>query len=60
MSRLKKFLYLYFSIILGFIVLSALGAETWVGDKTPIELFLSNGQSFVGITLAVFIASLFL
>ena len=59
MSRLKKFLYLYFSIILGLIVLSILGFETW-SDKTPIELFLTELLSFVGLTLAVFIASLFL
>ena len=60
MSRLKKFLYAYFSIILLMIVLSALGVETWAGDKTPIELFLTEWQSFVGLTLAVFVASLFL
>ena len=39
MSRFKKFLYAYFSIILGLVVLSILGVETW-SDKTPIELFL--------------------
>ena len=59
MSRFKKFLYAYFSIILGLIVLSALGVETW-SDKTPIELFLTEWQSFVGLTLAVFVVSLFL
>ena len=59
MSRFKKFLYAYFSVILGFIVLSILGVETW-SDKTPIELFLTDWLSFVGLTLAVFIASLFL
>ena len=60
MSRLKKFLYAYFTIILLMIVLSILGVETWAGDKTPIELFLTEPLSFVGLTLAVFIASLFL
>ena len=60
MSRLKKFLYAYFTIILLMVVLSALGVETWAGDKTPIELFLTEWQSFVGLTLAVFVASLFL
>ena len=59
MSRLKKFLYAYFSIILGLVVFSILGVETW-SDKTPIELFLTEPLSFVGLTLAVFIASLFL
>ena len=60
MSRFKKFLYAYFSIILLMVVLSILGVETWAGDKTPIELFLTEPLSFVGLTLAVFIASLFL
>ncbi len=59
MSRFKKFLYAYFTIILLMIVLSILGVETW-SDKTPIELFLTEWQSFVGLTLAVFVASLFL
>ena len=59
MSRFKKFLYAYFSIILGLIVLSILGVETW-SDKTPIELFLTEPLSFVGLTLAVFVTSLFL
>ena len=59
MSRFKKFLYAYFSIILALIVLSILGVETW-SDKTPIELFLTEWKSFVGLTLAVFVASLFL
>ena len=59
MSRFKKFLYAYFSIILGLVVLSILGVETW-SDKTPIELFLTEWKSFVGLTLAVFVASLFL
>ena len=60
MSRFKKFLYAYFSVILGFVVLSILGVGTWSGDKTPIELFLTDWMCFVGITLAVFVASLFL
>ena len=59
MSRFKKFLYAYFSVILGLIVLSALGVETR-SDKTPIELFLTEWLSFVGLTLAVFVVSLFL
>ena len=59
MSRFKKFLYAYFSIILALIVLSILGVETR-SDKTPIELFLTEWQSFVGLTLAVFVTSLFL
>ena len=60
MSRFKKFLYAYFSIILALIVLSKLGFETLGGDMSPIELFLTEWQSFVGLTLAVFVASLFL
>lgn len=60
MGRIKKSLYLYFTIILGLVVFSILGVETWAGDKTPIELFLTEWQSFVGMTLMVFIASLFL
>lgn len=59
MGKFKKFLYAYFSVILGLIVLSILGVETW-SDKTPIELFLTEWQSFVCMTVAVFIASLFL
>ena len=59
MSRFKKFLYAYFSVILGLVVLSILGVETW-SDKTPIELFLTEPLSFVGLTLAVFVTSLFL
>ena len=60
MGKFKKFLYAYFSVILGLIVLSILGVETWSGNKTPIELFLTEWQSFVGMTLVVFVASLFL
>ena len=59
MSRFKKFLYAYFSIILALIVLSILGVETW-SDKTPIELFFTEWKCFVGLTLAVFVTSLFL
>lgn len=60
MGKFKKFLYAYFSVILGLIVLSILGVETWSRNKTPIELFLTEWQSFVGMTLVVFVASLFL
>ncbi len=60
MSRFKKFLYAYFTMILLMVVLSALGAETWAGDKTPIEYFLSSPQVFGCITLAIFVVSLFL
>ena len=60
MSRFKKFLYAYFTIILLMIVLSILGVETWAGDKTPFELFISSPQAFGCITLAIFVASLFL
>ena len=60
MSRFKKFLYAYFSVILGFLVISILGAKTLGGDMSPIEYFFSDWLSFVGLTLAVFVASLFL
>ena len=60
MSRLKKFLYLYFSVILLFAIISALGAKTLGGDMSPIEYFFSDLQSFGCITLALFIISLFL
>ena len=60
MSRFKKFLYAYFSVILGFVVISILGAKTVGGEMSPIELFLTDWMCFVGITLAVFVASLFL
>ena len=60
MSRFKKFLYAYFSVILGFVVISILGAKTTGGEMSPIELFLTDWMYFVGITLAVFVASLFL
>ena len=39
MGRIKKFLYLYFSAILLFVILSALGAKTLGGDLSPIEYF---------------------
>ena len=60
MSRFKKFLYAYFSVILGFVVISILGAKTTGGEMSPIELFLTDWMCFAGITLAVFVASLFL
>ena len=60
MSRFKKFLYAYFSIILGFVVLSILGVKVMGGELSPIEYFLSSPMAFCCITLAVFIASLFL
>ena len=59
MSRFKKFLYAYFSIILGFLVLSILGAKA-TGGKSLIGYFFSSPQVFGSTTLAVFIASLFL
>ena len=58
MSRFKKFLYAYFSIILGFLVLSMLGFKA-TGGKSLIE-YLLKPQVFGCATLAVFIASLFL
>ena len=60
MSRFKKFLYAYFSIILGFVVLSLLGFKVIGGKLSPIEYFLSSPMAFGCTTLAVFIASLFL
>ena len=60
MSRLKKFLYLYFSAILLFAIISALGAKTLGGDMSPIEYFLTDLQGFGGITLLIFVISLFL
>lgn len=60
MSRLKKFLYLYFSAILLFAIISALGAKTIGGDMSPIEYFFSDLQSFGCITLLIFVISLFL
>ena len=60
MSRLKKFLYLYFSIILLFVIISALGAKTIGGDMSPIEYFLTDLQGFGSITLLIFVISLFL
>ena len=58
MSRLKKFLYLYFSIILGFLAISVLGDKTVSGE--PIIEYFFNPLAFTAITLMVFIASLFL
>ena len=60
MSRLKKFLYLYFSALLLFAIISALGAKTLGGDMSPIEYFLTDLQGFGGITLLIFVISLFL
>ena len=60
MSRFKKFLYAYFSIILGFVVLSILGVKVIGGELSPIEYFFSSPMAFGCTTLAVFIASLFL
>ena len=60
MSRLKKFLYLYFSIILGFILISILGAKVIGGELSPIEYLFSSPKVFGCTTLAVFVASLFL
>ena len=60
MGRIKKFLYLYFSAILLFAIISALGAKTLGGEISPIEYFLTDPQAFGCITLALFIISLFL
>ena len=60
MSRFKKFLYAYFSIILGFVVLSILGVKVIGGELSPIEYLFSSPMAFGSTTLAVFIASLFL
>ena len=60
MSRFKKFLYAYFSIILGFLVLSMLGFKVTGGELSLIEYFFSSPMAFGCATLAVFIASLFL
>ena len=60
MSRLKKFLYAYFTIILLMVVLSLLGVKVTGGELSPIEYFLSSQMAFGCTTLAVFVASLFL
>ena len=60
MSRFKKFLYLYFSIILGFFVISLLGAKIIGGDMSPFEYLFSSPMVFGCMTLAVFVVSLFL
>ena len=60
MGKIKKFLYLYFSVILGLAIISILGAKTLGGEMSPIEYFLTDLQGFVALTLAVFVASLFL
>ena len=60
MGRIKKFLYLYFSAILLFAIISALGAKTLGGDMSPIKYFLTDLQGFGSITLLIFVISLFL
>ena len=60
MSRLKKFLYLYFSAILLFAIISALGAKTLGGDMSPIKYFFTDLQGFGSMTLLIFVISLFL
>ena len=60
MSRLKKFLYLYFSIILGFLAISLLGAKITGGKLSPIEYLFSSPWVFGCITLVIFVVSLFL
>ena len=60
MGRIKKFLYLYVSAILFFVIISFLGAKTLGGDSSPIKYFLTDPQAFGCITLALFIISLFL
>ena len=46
MSRFKKFLYAYFSIILGFVVLSILGVKLIGGALSPIEQLGSRPMVF--------------
>ena len=60
MSRFKKFLYAYFSIILGFVILSILGLKVIGGELSPIEYLFSSPMAFGSTTLAILIASLFL
>ena len=60
MGRFKKFLYAYFSVILGLVVLSMLGNKILGGKLSPIEYFFSEPYVFWCSTLAVFVASLFL
>ena len=60
MSRLKKFLYAYFSIILGFLIISAFGAKTIGGELSPFEYFFSSPMVFGFLTLVIFVVSLFL
>ena len=60
MSRFKKFLYAYFTIILLMVVFSILGVKVIGGELSPIEYFLSSPMAFGCTTLAVFVASLFL
>ena len=60
MSRFKKFLYLYFSAILGLAALSALGVKTIGGEMSLFKYFISSPWVFGLTTLAIFVASLFL
>ena len=61
MGKIKKFLYLYFSVILGLAIISKLGAKTLGGEMSPIEYFSTDDlQGFGCLTLALFIISLFL
>lgn len=60
MSRFKKFLYAYFSVILGLFVISLLGAKTIGGDMSPIEYLFSSPMVFGCTTLVIFVVSLFL
>ena len=60
MSRFKKFLYLYFSIVLLMLVLSILGAKIIGRDMSIIEYYISSPMVFCVITSVIFVASLFL
>ena len=60
MSRLKKFLYLYFSAILLFAIITAVGAKTLGRYMSPIEYFFTDLQGFGSMTLLIFVISLFL
>ena len=60
MGRIKKFLYLYFSVILMLAIISALGAKTLEGEMSLIKYVLTDLRGFGCLTLALFIISLFL
>ena len=60
MSRFKKFLYAYFSVILGLFVISALGVKVIGGELSPIEYLFSSPMVFGCTTLVIFVVSLFL